>query len=313
MVRGSVVMPGGTGKTKRVLVIAKPDKAKEALEAGADFAGSDEYIKKIAEENWFEFDTLVATPDMMVQVGKIGRVLGPRGLMPNPKVGTVTADVKKAVTELKAGRVEFRVEKAGIIQTPFGKASFKPEALAQNLRALLEQLMKLKPQTSKGTYMKSITISTTHGPGIKIDPTPFTDAEPKPKLHLRFRRLTVEEAGITNKPCGDEWTIRTSCSLRSRPSLLIQTRGSLLSVGDTMERAKKEEVLGEITEAWKNVASIVVADYRGITVPVVTAMRDDFRKANCHYRVIKNSLVKIAVKGSKMEPITPAHESAPPP
>ncbi len=174
MVRGSVVMPGGTGKTKRVLVIAKPDKAREALEAGADYAGSDEYINKIQNENWFEFDTLVATPDMMVQVGKIGRVLGPRGLMPNPKVGTVTADVKKAVSELKAGRVEFRVEKAGIIQTPFGKASFAPEALAKNLRALLEQLMKLKPQTSKGTYMKSITISTTHGPGIKIDPTPFT-------------------------------------------------------------------------------------------------------------------------------------------
>ena len=174
MVRGSVVMPAGTGKTKRVLVIAKPDKAKEALEAGADFAGSDEYIKKIAEENWFDFDTLVATPDMMVQVGKIGRVLGPRGLMPNPKVGTVTADVTKAVRELKAGRVEFRVEKAGIIQTPFGKASFKAEALAQNLRALLDMLMKLKPQTAKGTYMRSITISTTHGPGMKIDPTPFT-------------------------------------------------------------------------------------------------------------------------------------------
>ncbi len=169
MVRGSVVMPAGTGKTKRVLVIAKPDKAKEALDAGADYAGSDEYIKKIADENWFEFDTLVATPDMMVQVGKIGRVLGPRGLMPNPKVGTVTADVKKAVSELKAGRVEFRVENAGIIQTPIGKASFKPEALAQNLSALLEMLMKLKPQTAKGTYMRSVTISTTHGPGIKVD------------------------------------------------------------------------------------------------------------------------------------------------
>ena len=150
MVRGSVVMPSGTGKTKRVLVIAKPDKAKEALEAGADYAGSDEYIKKIAEENWFEFDTLVATPDMMVQVGKIGRVLGPRGLMPNPKVGTVTADVAKAVKELKAGRVEFRVEKAGIIQTPIGKASFKPEALAANLRALLDMLMKLKPADGEG-------------------------------------------------------------------------------------------------------------------------------------------------------------------
>jgi large subunit ribosomal protein L1 len=174
MVRGSVVMPSGTGKTKRVLVIAKPDKAKEALDAGADYAGSDEYIKKISEENWFEFDTLVATPDMMVQVGKIGRVLGPRGLMPNPKVGTVTADVKKAVAELKAGRVEFRVEKAGIIQTPIGKASFKPEALQANLTALLEMLMKLKPATAKGTYMKSVTISTTHGPGVKVDTTPFT-------------------------------------------------------------------------------------------------------------------------------------------
>ena len=173
MVRGSVVMPSGTGKTKRVLVIAKPDKAREALEAGADYAGSDEYIKKIAEENWFEFDTLVATPDMMVQVGKIGRVLGPRGLMPNPKVGTVTADVKKAVAELKAGRVEFRVEKAGIIQTPIGKASFAPEKLAANLNALIDQLMKLKPQTAKGTYMRSVTISTTHGPGIKVDTTQY--------------------------------------------------------------------------------------------------------------------------------------------
>jgi large subunit ribosomal protein L1 len=176
MVRGSVVMPSGTGKTKRVLVIAKPDKAKEALEAGADYAGSDEYIKKISEENWFEFDTLVATPDMMVQVGKIGRVLGPRGLMPNPKVGTVTADVTKAVRELKAGRVEFRVEKAGIIQTPIGRASFKPDQLATNLTALLEMLMKLKPATSKGTYMRSVTISTTHGPGVKIDTAIFTTA-----------------------------------------------------------------------------------------------------------------------------------------
>jgi len=177
MVRGSVVMPSGSGKTTRVLVIAKPEKAKEALEAGADYAGSDEYINKIKDENWFEFDTLVATPDMMVSVGKIGRVLGPKGLMPNPKVGTVTADVAKAVRELKAGRVEFRVEKAGIIQTPFGKASFKPEALASNLRALLEILVKLKPQTAKGTYMRSITISTTHGPGVKIDPTPFQASE----------------------------------------------------------------------------------------------------------------------------------------
>src|SRR5687768_763326 len=169
MVRGSVVLPHGTGKSKRVLVIAKPEKAKEALDAGADFAGSDEYINRIKDENWFEFDTLVATPDMMVAVGKIGRILGPRGLMPNPKVGTVTADVAKAVKELKAGRVEFRVEKAGIIQTPIGKASFTPDQLAANLNALLDTLMKLKPATAKGSYMRSITISTTHGPGIYVD------------------------------------------------------------------------------------------------------------------------------------------------
>ena len=176
MVRGSVVMPAGTGKTKRVLVICKTEKIKDAIDAGADFAGNDEYINKIKDENWFEFDTLVATPDMMVQVGKIGRILGPRGLMPNPKVGTVTADVVKAVKELKAGRVEFRVEKAGVIQTPIGKASFKPEAIAANLRALLDQPVKLKPSTAKGTYMRSITISTTHGPGIKVDTAAYAAA-----------------------------------------------------------------------------------------------------------------------------------------
>lgn len=179
MVRGSVVMPGGTGKTKRVLVICKPDKVKEALDAGADYAGNDEYINRIKDENWFEFDTLVATPDMMVAVGKIGRVLGPRGLMPNPKVGTVTADVAKAVRELKAGRVEFRVEKAGIIQTPIGKASFSPESLSTNLRALLDTLMRLKPASAKGTYMKSVTISTTHGPGIRIDTAAFQQQSAK--------------------------------------------------------------------------------------------------------------------------------------
>lgn len=169
MVRGAVVLPHGTGKTKRVLVIARPEKAKEALDAGADYAGGEEYINKIKDENWFEFDSMVATPDMMGQVGKIGRVLGPRGLMPNPKVGTVTPDVAKAVGELKAGRVEFRVEKAGIIHAPIGRASFAPEKLADNLNALLDIIIKLKPSTAKGTYVKSVTISTTHGPGIKVD------------------------------------------------------------------------------------------------------------------------------------------------
>jgi large subunit ribosomal protein L1 len=170
MVRGAVVLPNGTGKSKTVLVIAKADKAKEALEAGADFAGGEDYIKKIQDENWFGFDAMVATPDMMGQVGKIGRLLGPRGLMPNPKVGTVTPDVSKAVRELKAGRVEFRVEKAGIVHSPVGKASFPPTKLAENVLSFMETLQKLKPATAKGTYVKSITISTTHGPGIKIDP-----------------------------------------------------------------------------------------------------------------------------------------------
>jgi large subunit ribosomal protein L1 len=170
MVRGAVVLPHGTGKSKKVLVIAKPDKAREALEAGADYAGSDEYIKKIAEENWLDFDSMVATPDMMGQVGKIARVLGPRGLMPNPKVGTVTPDVAKAVRELKGGRIEFRVEKAGIVQTPIGKASFDSAKLSENLLALMDTIYKLKPATAKGTYVKSVVISTTHGPGIPIDP-----------------------------------------------------------------------------------------------------------------------------------------------
>ena len=171
MVRGAVVLPHGTGKTKTVLCIARPDKAKEALEAGADYAGGEEYVNKIKDENWFEFDAVVATPDMMGQVGKIGRVLGPRGLMPNPKVGTVTMDVKKAVGELKAGRIEFRVEKAGIVHSPIGKASFETSKLAENLTAFMDILHKMKPSTAKGTYVKSITVSTTHGPGIKVEPS----------------------------------------------------------------------------------------------------------------------------------------------
>lgn len=178
MVRGAVVLPHGTGKTKKVLCIAKPDKAKEALEAGADYAGGEEYVNKIKDENWFDFDAVVATPDMMGQVGKIGRILGPRGLMPNPKVGTVTMDVKKAVGELKAGRVEFRVEKAGIVHSPIGKASFESAKLEANLMAFMDTLHKLKPSTAKGTYVRSITISSTYGPGIKVDPASVVTKAP---------------------------------------------------------------------------------------------------------------------------------------
>jgi large subunit ribosomal protein L1 len=177
MVRGAVVYPHGTGKVTRVLVIAKGDKAKDAQDAGADFVGAEDMIEKIQKENWFEFDSMVATPDMMGLVGRIGRVLGPRGLMPNPKVGTVTPDVGKAVRELKAGRVEFRVEKSGIVHARLGKASFGPQKLEDNLRAMLELLLKLKPSSAKGTYMKSVTISTTHGPGIKVDPSELISSE----------------------------------------------------------------------------------------------------------------------------------------
>lgn len=169
MVRGAAVMPHGTGKTVRVCVIAKGDKAKDAEAAGADFVGAEDLIEKIQKENWLDFDSMVATPDMMGLVGRIGRVLGPRGLMPNPKVGTVTMDVKKAVGELKAGRVEFRVEKAGVVHAPVGRVSFGPQKLQENVESLLALLAKLKPSSAKGTYMKSITLSTTHGPGIRVD------------------------------------------------------------------------------------------------------------------------------------------------
>ena len=174
MVRGAVVLPHGIGKEVRVLVFAKGEKETEAKEAGADLVGSDDLIEKI-QGGWLDFDKAVATPDMMGQVGKLGRVLGPRGLMPNAKVGTVTFEVAKAVNELKAGKVDFRVERAGIVHAPIGKVSFGTEKLADNMRALIADLMRLKPSTAKGTYVKSITVATTMGPGVKIDPTVARD------------------------------------------------------------------------------------------------------------------------------------------
>ena len=169
MVRGSVVLPNGLGKTVRVLVFAKGDKEKEALEAGADLVGNDDVIEKI-KGGWMEFDRVIATPDMMGSVGKIAKILGPRGLMPNPKVGTVTFEVANAVKELKAGKVEFRVEKAGIVHSPVGKVSFGAEKLSENVSALLETIIKLKPASSKGIYIKSIALSSTMGAGVRIDP-----------------------------------------------------------------------------------------------------------------------------------------------
>jgi large subunit ribosomal protein L1 len=169
MVRGSVVLPNGLGKTVRILVFAKGEKEKEALEAGADLVGNDDVIEKI-KGGWMEFDRVIATPDMMGSVGKIGKILGPRGLMPNPKVGTVTFEVANAVKELKAGKVEFRVEKAGIVHSPVGKVSFGAEKLSENVSALLETIIKLKPASSKGIYIKSISLSSTMGVGVRIDP-----------------------------------------------------------------------------------------------------------------------------------------------
>jgi large subunit ribosomal protein L1 len=172
-IRGAVVLPNGTGKTQRVLVFAKGEKAKEAEAAGADYVGDSEFINKI-QQGWFEFDVIVATPDMMGEVGKLGRVLGPKGLMPNPKTGTVTFDVTKAVNEIKAGKVEYRVDKAGNIHVPIGKVSFEDQKLVENFNTIFDTMMKVKPAAAKGTYMKNVTVSTTMGPGVKVDPSTAT-------------------------------------------------------------------------------------------------------------------------------------------
>jgi large subunit ribosomal protein L1 len=166
-IRGAVVLPHGTGKTQRVLVFAKGDKAKEAEAAGADFVGEDDMIQKI-NQGWFDFDVVVATPDMMASVGKLGRVLGPKGLMPNPKTGTVTFDVTKAVNEIKAGKIEYRVDRSGIIHAPIGKVSFDAAKLLENLNTLTDTLQKAKPAAAKGIYMRSVTVSSTMGPGVKV-------------------------------------------------------------------------------------------------------------------------------------------------
>jgi large subunit ribosomal protein L1 len=175
MVRGALVLPHGTGKTVRVLVFAKGEKEREAREAGADFAGSDDLVAKVSE-GFLDFDRVIATPDMMGAVGKLGRVLGPRGLMPNPKVGTVTFDLAAAVKDAKGGKIEYRVEKAGIVHARIGKVSFNEQALTDNAKALIGALVRQKPSTAKGSYLRSITVSSTMGPGIKIDPAHFMSA-----------------------------------------------------------------------------------------------------------------------------------------
>lgn len=170
MVRGAVVLPHGRGKQVRVLVFAKGEKEKEALEAGADHVGAEELAERIQKEGWLEFDKAIATPDLMGVVGKLGRILGPRGLMPNPKVGTVTFDVARAVKEVKAGKVDFKVDKAGVLHAPIGKVSFGRDKLLENVKALLEAVVRLKPASSKGVYLRGIALSSTMGPGVKVDP-----------------------------------------------------------------------------------------------------------------------------------------------
>src|ERR1051325_8360870 len=174
MVRGTVVMPNGLGKSKKVLVIAGGDKQKEAEEAGADFVGGEDMVNKIQTENWTDFDAMIATPDMMRSVGKLGKILGPRGLMPNPKTGTVTVDVARAVKEVKAGKVEFRVDKTGIIHAPVGKVSFPVDKLVENASSLISAVIKAKPAVAKGKYVRSATVCSTMGPGVAIDTTPFS-------------------------------------------------------------------------------------------------------------------------------------------
>ena len=174
MVRGTVVLPNGVGKDVRVAVFAKGEKEKEATEAGADYVGSDDLVEKI-QTGWLEFDKAIATPDMMSSVGKLGRILGPRGMMPNAKLGTVTFDVDRAVKEIKAGKIDFKVEKAGIVHAPMGKTSFGPEKLLENIAAFMETILRLKPPASKGTYLRGIAVSASMGPGIKIDPAYMKD------------------------------------------------------------------------------------------------------------------------------------------
>src|SRR5213596_1916538 len=174
MVRGTVVLPNGLGKSKKVLVIASGDKLREAQEAGADFVGGEDMVNRIQGENWTDYDAVIATPDMMRSVGRLGKVLGPRGLMPNPKTGTVTTDVRSAVQEIKAGKVEFRVDKTGVIHAPVGKVSFSSEKLVENAASLISAVIKAKPAVAKGKYVRSATLCSTMGPGVAVDTTPFS-------------------------------------------------------------------------------------------------------------------------------------------
>ena len=248
MVRGTVVLPHGLGKSKRVLVIAGADKQKEAEEAGADVVGGEELVEKIAG-GWIDFDAVVATPDMMRVVGKLGKVLGPRGLMPNPKTGTVTPNVAQAVKEIKAGKVEFRVDKTGIVHAPVGKTSFPSQNLIDNASALLDSIVKAKPPAAKGKYLRSITVSSTMGPGVKIDEAASRRGEDVVSQTVRGTK-------------------------RSRPG-----RGPGQQRRMAVTRADKETELQMLEGVFQDADAAILIDYKGINVPQVTELRAQLRKA----------------------------------
>ena len=212
MVRGTVVMPNGLGKSKKVLVIASGDKQREATEAGADFVGGEDMVNKIQSESWTDFDAVIATPDMMRSVGKLGKVLGPRGLMPNPKTGTVTVDVAKAVKEIKAGKVEFRVDKTGIIHAPVGKISFDTGKLLENAASLIQAVIKAKPAVAKGKYVKSATICSTMGPGVHLTSRPSARSRSDVRVRRNFHEEERKTRKKTSKRCARISRRRRTCS-----------------------------------------------------------------------------------------------------
>ena len=259
--RGAIVLPKGTGKTKKVLVVTRGPKAQEAKDAGADYVGDTDMLEKIEKENWFDFDTIIATPDMMPLLGKLGKVLGPKGLMPNPKTGTVTMDIKKAVEEVKAGRVEYRTDSFGNVHGVIGKVSFSEEDLLANLDAFVGQILRIKPATVKGEYIKNISISATMGPGIKVENN-FDKLK-------RFFGMVLKNLFMA--------------SLNRLIRRCIMASEKILS--------QKQVVIDEIKERAQNAKTIVLFDYRGITDAESKELRTKLKETNSDYKVYKNTLM----------------------
>ncbi len=273
--RGTIMLPHGTGRTARVAVFAQGDKAKEAEEAGADFVGADDLATKI-QEGLTDFDVAIATPDMMVVVGRLGRILGPQGKMPNPKTGTVTMDVAKAVEEVKAGKIEYRTDRSGIVHVPIGKKSFEAASLVENYGAVLEEILRVKPSSAKGRYIKSITLASTMGPGVKVDTGRIRDLmeDDRPRAELatyptalvaRDRRQSIRPAQVARRvPPG---THRSVSCLRP-PSLrrALVVHGG----GEYMLKSQKAEIIDRIEGEIREASALIVADYRGLSVAAIT-------------------------------------------